>query len=202
MDYIYDIILNFQNNYYEFYEWKKEDKLINIKKILIYKISNEDYLKLKHNDVVIDIKEFPKQIKMMLVTNGEEVMGLLFEQSGKVIKRSSLLLDESEEILEEKEIIKNIKIKFLKNTSKKKILLGRIAEEQSFFLEDFLSKIDLNKDKYLLKYIYYDIYQEEEDNPQIIQKKLEELMNTNNKELYNSIQKINKNYCIEKDGNV
>jgi hypothetical protein len=202
MDYIYDIILNFQNNYYEFYEWKKEDKLINIKKILIYKISNEDYLKLKHNDVVIDIKEFPKQIKMMLVTNGEEVMGILFEQSGKVIKRSSLLLDESEEILEEKEIIKNIKIKFLKNTSKKKILLGRIAEEQSFFLEDFLSKIDLNKDKYLLKYIYYDIYQEEEDNPKIIQKKLEELMNTNNKELYNSIQKINKNYCIEKDGNV
>ena len=199
MDYIYDIILNFQNNYYEFYEWKKEDKLINIKKILIYKISNEDYLKLKHNDVVIDIKEFPKQIKMMLVTNGEEVMGILFEQSGKVIKRSSLLLDESEEILEEKEIIKNIKIKFLKNTSKKKILLGRIAEEQSFFLEDFLSKIDLNKDKYLLKYIYYDIYQEEEDNPKIIQKKLEELMNTNNKELYNSIQKINKNCCIEKD---
>ena len=202
MDYIYDIILNFQNNYYEFYEWKKEDKLINIKKILIYKISNEDYLKLKHNDVVIDIKEFPKQIKMMLVTNGEEVMGILFEQSGKVIKRSSLLLDESEEILEEKEIIKNIKIKFLKNTSKKKILLGRIAEEQSFFLEDFLSKIDLNKDKYLLKYIYYDIYQEEEDNPKIIQKKLEELMNTNNKELYNSIQRINNNYCIEKDGNV
>ena len=67
MDYIYDIILNFQNNYYEFYEWKKEDKIINIKKILVYKISNEDYLSLKYNDVIIDMKEFPKQVKMILV---------------------------------------------------------------------------------------------------------------------------------------
>ena len=30
MDYIYDIVLNFNDDYYEFYEWKQEDKIINI----------------------------------------------------------------------------------------------------------------------------------------------------------------------------
>ena len=35
MDYIYDIVLNFHENYYEFYEWKSSDKIINVKKITI-----------------------------------------------------------------------------------------------------------------------------------------------------------------------
>ena len=43
MDYIYDIVLNFQSNYYEFYEWKTTDKIINVKKILVYLVSNQDY---------------------------------------------------------------------------------------------------------------------------------------------------------------
>ena len=44
MDYIYDIVLNFNDDYYEFYEWKQEDKIINIKKIPIYKIPTNKYL--------------------------------------------------------------------------------------------------------------------------------------------------------------
>ena len=33
MEYIYDIVLNFNDCYYEFYEWKSTDKIINIKRI-------------------------------------------------------------------------------------------------------------------------------------------------------------------------
>ena len=36
MDYIYDIVLNFQNDYYDFYEWKQSNKIINVKKIIIF----------------------------------------------------------------------------------------------------------------------------------------------------------------------
>ena len=42
MDYIYDIVLNFQNNYYEFYEWKTSDKIINVKKMLVYNFYKMD----------------------------------------------------------------------------------------------------------------------------------------------------------------
>ena len=31
MDYIYDIVLNFQKDYHDFYEWKSTDKIINVK---------------------------------------------------------------------------------------------------------------------------------------------------------------------------
>lgn len=190
MDYIYDIILNFQNNYYDFYEWKPKDKLINVKKILVYKISNEDYLNLKYNDVVIDNQTLPKYTKMMLVTNGEEVMGILLDQTGKVIKRSSLLFEESDEVLEEISILKSLKINYLKNNYKNHIPLSRIEEEKIKFLKEFFSDINQVKDEYLLKYIYYDIYSKEEANTDIIYKQLKLLINTNINKIYNSIKKI------------
>ena len=31
MEYIYDIVLNFNDCYYEFYEWNNKDKIINVK---------------------------------------------------------------------------------------------------------------------------------------------------------------------------
>ena len=118
MDYIYDIVLNFQSNYYDFFEWKQNDKIINIKKIPVYSINNENYLNLKYNDVILDIKNIPKQIKMFLVTNGIEVMGILIDNKGRVIKRSSLIFDEADEVLEEKDSIKPLSIKYKKNIKK------------------------------------------------------------------------------------
>ena len=115
MDYIYDIVLNFQPQYYDFYEWKETDKIINVKKILVYLVNNEDYLNLKYNEVVLDKKNLPNQIKMFLITNGLEVMGVLLDNNGKVIKRSSLVFDESDEVLEEKETLKQLSIKYKKN---------------------------------------------------------------------------------------
>ena len=191
MEYIYDIMLNFQNKYYDFYEWNPKDKIINVKKILVYKLSDEDYLNLKYNEVIIDIKQLPKSSKMMLVTNGEEVMGILLDQLGKVVKKSSLLIDESEEILEETDIIKTIKISYLKNNQKNRININRIEEEKRQFIETFISKINLEKDEYLLKYIYYDLYQQEESNVNTIYQNLKKLINTNINRIYISIKKIN-----------
>ena len=41
MNYIYDILLNFQNEYYDFFEWNTNDQITHIKKIPIIKVSNE-----------------------------------------------------------------------------------------------------------------------------------------------------------------
>ena len=49
MIYIYDVILNFTDNYYyEFYEWNKNDNLLNFKKIPIIYVNNkvlDDFIK-------------------------------------------------------------------------------------------------------------------------------------------------------------
>ena len=190
MDYIYDVVLNFQNNYYEFYEWKQTDKIINVKKILVYLVNNQDYLNLKYNDVVISKKTLPKQIKMFLVTNGIEVMGVLLNQEGKIVKRSSLLLEEADDVLEEKETIKHLPLKYIKNIEKSHTTNNRLLEEKINFIQKYFSNIDIIKDEYLLKYIYYEIYNREEENINKVYKQLKELIKNDINTIYKSIKKV------------
>ena len=105
MDYIYDIVLNFHEQYYDFYEWKPSDKIINIKRIPIYKISTKDYINIKNNEVTLERNTIPKTNKIFLITSGIEVMGIYIDNSGKVLKKSSLLFEESDDILEDKDEI-------------------------------------------------------------------------------------------------
>ena len=190
MDYIYDIVLNFQNNYYDFFEWKESDKVINVKKILVYKTTDEDYLNLKYNEIILELKEFPKQTKMFLVTNGREVMGILLDNNGKIIKRSSLLFDEADEVLEDKDLIKTLPLVYKKNIFKKHISSSRLMTEKTKFLNKYFSNIDTNNDKYLLKYIYFEIYNKEESNIDLIYTELKKLINQDIDKIYNSIKKV------------
>ena len=46
MNYIYDVVLNFNKEFYEYFEWKKKDNIINIKKIPVFNVSNEIFLSM------------------------------------------------------------------------------------------------------------------------------------------------------------
>ena len=67
MIYIYDIILNFNKDYYEFFQWKKSDKILNVKKIPAFKVSDSDLYNFKHNDVIVD-KDFISKISDISTT--------------------------------------------------------------------------------------------------------------------------------------
>ena len=197
MDYIYDIVLNFHENYYEFYEWKSTDKIINVKKIPIYKISTKDYLNIKNNYTTIDKQSLPKQNKMFLITNGIEVMGLLLDNLGKVIKKSSLIFEESDEIIEDKDLLKSISIICQYKNQQKTINIkykidkiiknpntSRLSKEKSNYIESYLKNIDKEKDEYILKYIYYDIYNEEESDVNKLYNKLLDLSKEDKNKMY------------------
>jgi len=191
MDYIYDIVLNFQEDYYEFYEWFACDKLINVKRIPIYRISSNDYLSIKYNDVTIDIISLSKQSKIFLLTNGIEVMGILINKYGKVLKRSSLLFEEADDILSDKDEIKKIHIKY--KIDKKRFInyQTRALVKKQEYVSKYLKKIHNKKQEYLIKYLYYEIYLKEEENLDIIYNKLVELSKSNINKLYDSIKKVN-----------
>ena len=188
MEYIYDILLNFQKDYCDFFEWQPSDKIINIKKIKLYKINNKDYLSLKYNNIILDTNIFDNQV---LVTNGIEVMGLLFKNN-KLLKRSSLLIDESSDILNHLSNQKITNLKYLQNIPQKINYLGRNYQEKNQYLNNFFSKINFNKDEYLLKYIYYDLTNIIEDNPNTIYNKLLEIKKHDYNHLYQIINKIKK----------
>ena len=190
MDYIYDIVLNFNDDYYEFYEWKQEDKINNIKKIPIYKIPTNKYLDIKNNHVTIDQSSLPHTSKMFLLTNGIEIIGILTNKQGKVIKKSSLIFEESDDILEDKELIKNINIKYTVDKINKSYYLGRIVKEKEKYINNYLKKINKLEDEYLLKYLYYDIYNIDEVNIDKIYNNLINLTKKDINKIYECIKRV------------
>ena len=54
MRFIYDIVVNFEKDFFEFYEWEKEDNIVNIKKIPLFLVNNETYKIIKYENVTIN----------------------------------------------------------------------------------------------------------------------------------------------------
>ena len=187
MDYVYDIVLNFQNKYYDFYEWQKNDKIINIKRLPIYKITNKDYLNLKYNDVTIDVNSLPKPSKMFLVTSGLEVMGLIIDNKGNIIKRSSLIFEESDDILNDRDLIKQIDLKYHINHIHK----SRINQTKKQYINNCFQNLDKQKDEYFLKYLYYDIYNLELDDIDKIYNDLITLSKKDVPKMYHYLNRVN-----------
>jgi len=191
MDYVYDIVLNFQDEYYDFYEWQSNDKIINIKRVPIYKINSNDYLNIKKHDVKIDKNTIPKQSKIFLLTNGIEILGVLINSYGNVLKKSSLLFEESDDILCDKDDIKTISLKYKINKKHKDTHLSRITKEKSKYISNYLKDIFNKKDKYYLKYLYYEIYNVDENDLDKIYNDLLSLSKKDLAKIYQCIKKVN-----------
>lgn len=115
MNYIYDLVLNFSENerILEFYEWMKEDVLSTIAKIPIIRINRFQMNDILNNKISVTktfLKKYENKTLLddgsllkfsFLVTDLSKVIALEFSSKGEVIRRSSLLLDEEEAIIEE-----------------------------------------------------------------------------------------------------
>lgn len=193
MNYIYDIVLNFQDYYYNFYEWKNKDKIKNIYKIPLYRVSNKDIITFKNNKVKVD-KDFLNKIKknMCLISNTKQTIGLLFNSYGNLIKRSSLLYDEEEEANNIAKSLKETKIIFIENKKNKYQDKLRIEIEKKETILNYLNK---TSDKIVLKYLYYVYFKKEEKNKEIkkiLKKELEKSWSKNHNNLYQAINILNK----------
>lgn len=105
----------------------------------------------------------------------------MFNENGNLIKRSSLTLDEEEEVLDE--IVNNeiYNIPIIKHTKVNNDNVTRSIREKRDFLLKYISneKNDIN-----LKYLYYDYFEKDEDNIKDIKDKLiKEIKNNWNKRL-------------------
>lgn len=206
MNFIYDIVLNFNRDYYDFFEWNKKDNIINIKKIPLFMVSNDTFKSMKY-DIVTVGKSFIDSIRektytynrqkvgpACLVCNGKEVIGLLFNEKGDLVKRSSLLLDEEEEVLDEiysDEIFDIEIVKVRKGKTNEGV--NRVQKEKKEFLIRYINKenSDIN-----LKYLYYDYFEKDEDDTSIIKSSLiQEIKNNWNKKFdsfYETVKIFNK----------
>ena len=61
MNYIYDILINFNENLYDFYDWNLNDQIDHIRKIPVFKTDSEFLYNLKKNDIILN-KDFLNKI--------------------------------------------------------------------------------------------------------------------------------------------
>ena len=174
MTYIYDVLLNYTDDarIAEFFEWESNDTLEHIKRIPLVKISSKQLNELLNYNIKVD-KSFLDKIKgitimykktknleyTLLVSDLNKVIAIEFDKNGEIIGRSSLLLDEEEEIIEEIYDLKEELIPYiLKDKLKKNHFLTRSEiKKQRYLLKEIeLLHKENNKDK--LEYLYEEIY--------------------------------------------
>jgi len=189
MNYYYDILLNFQNNFYMFYEWDELDCIEFIKKIPLFHIESKALIEAYSNIIQVNI-DFLKQIEnktklknskylkyACIVSDGKNSIALEFNDDGKVINKSSLIIEDELNINE-----------FIYSISKSHIEY-KVISEDIFFKEirqelkiKKILKIEIenmykNKNFSKLKYIYLEWFETILDNIDIMYKNMLERLN-------------------------
>ena len=174
MTYVYDLILNFNSELYAFYEWKKDDEILHIKKINLIRISSKlyneilDYHVILSDDFLLSIfnrceyydkRNINKIPYMVLVSDNYRVMGIKLDMNGKIVGLSSLLLDEEEDVLDIVNRLGEIKLA-LKKESKRNKNEYQTREEINiikYIKKDLKASLkEKNLDK--LKYLYFEYF--------------------------------------------
>lgn len=212
MNYIYDVVLNLQKEYYDFYEWNQNDNIFHMRKIPIIKINKKQLLEikthlikfngetLKYFNTKIHAERFKEnnitKLKSILILSAKNfALAIKFNKNGIITYKSSLLPEEQDDILEisklQKETVLDYKI-IKKN--KTKAFKTRFELENEKFIQNELDTIYKEQNTKKLNYIYLECFNKTEKDYEIAYRKLKkEIYKTNNnfKKIYN-IFKITK----------
>ena len=214
MNYIYDVLLNFNDKLYEFYDWNKSDDVKHVRRVPIFKISTKQFLDIKNNNIIID-KSFldliinkteyfsnrkVEKIKYSCIfSDGEKALGVLFNSNGESIKYSSMLIDEEAEVnelcSEMKDYLLNIDI------NKKNIisdLKTRLDMEKEQFILNEIKALKDNKKNDKLKYIYYDCFDKKEESVSKIIDEIKLKLKQNNFDIRNKLYDLLKIRLFQK----
>lgn len=211
MNYIYDISINYNKELIDFYEWNKEDNIIFVLKIPVFKIDKKLFYDIYYNDITVE-KNFlnhilnktdiysPNMIKKekysCVFTDGDNVICIKFSNIGKNVLKSTLSIEESEEVLEFSKLIKTTIINYKINRINKikHNFYTRKQRNNLSISKKFINKIYINKKYNELRYIYYEIFNNYENNINIIISKINNYLLKEPKILMNIIN----NNCIKK----
>ena len=199
MNYIYDIYLNLNEVLYDFFDWNKNDKVIHIKKIPIYKISSENFENVVYNLIEVDdiflngvhnkteAWNIGKRIEYCaLFSDYNNIIAIEFDKTGKSIKKSYLLIDEELEVLENIQRLKEMDLEFKIIKKENIILKTRNEIRKEKFIDNELKNIESDK----LDYIYFECFGKKEKNKKIILKNIRQISKSSKtyKKLYDILK--------------
>ena len=197
MNYIYDVVLNLQKEYYDFYEWNQNDNIFHMRKIPIIKINKKQLLEIKNHLIKFNgetLKYFNTKIyaerfkennitkiKSILILSAENfALSIKLNKKGIITHKSSLLPEEQDDILEiskfQKEIVLDYKI-IQKNKTEFKT---RFELENEKFIYDELDKIYKQKNGQKLNYLCLECFNKSEKDIDLAYQKLKKELKKSN----------------------
>lgn len=207
MLYYYDILLNFgeENNFYKFYEWEENDSIEFIKKIPLFRIPNstlKDLLKyqVKFPTSLVEqihcktiLKSNSKYLEnAFIVSDAKNALALELDNDGYVISRSNLLLSDEINLTEMMYTIKETKIQYekLKKYPIRKDI--RQKEEIKKLIKCEITTLYKSNNISKLKYLYYEWFNENTSDIEIITSKMNKMLEKD------SIENLNRIYNLIK----
>lgn len=206
MTYIYDILLNFNddNDILEFFEWQDSDYIEHIKKIPIKKITSTQMQEICDNRIRVS-KDFLDSIKNQTVsyrnkkeikyaslfTDNNKVIALEFNSKGVVISSSNLLLDEEDDVIDESEEEQETTINYqiLAPYNKVCFLTRSEKHKRNFLLKELNSLYSENNlDKF--NYLYREIFPKDKLSFEERLKKIIKDINENYNSKYNDLYEV------------
>ncbi len=196
MNYVYDILLNFNKYLIEYFEWEETDNIKYVKKVALFKTTTETVKDIINYEVELEstfINAIPKYelnnsneiTKICLITDENIVIGVLITNN-KIESLSRLLLDEEYEVIEMSNHLRQVQIKY-KKIKPREMKNNNLTRKENKIKNELLKQINyLKKEnkKEELKYLYYEYTNKENNNMNYIYNYLKNsLTNFNNKHL-------------------
>lgn len=202
MNYIYDILVNLNDVAYDFFDWNTSDNIEHVRKIPLFKVKSLMLKEIKKDDIIFE-HPFMDKIKdcteifskdgieyaqfACLFSDGMEVVVIEFNPQGKIIGRSRLLIDEELEVLEVVNRINESKInyKIIKQNFINNFKTRQEIEMMNYINDELKQIKNSNLEK--IRYLYYECFNEKEDNPEVIMNKMKVELKKNWNTIYPKI---------------
>lgn len=193
MNYIYDVLANFNDVLYDFYDWNQGDNITHIRKIPLFKIGSKELKEIVENQVVFDSSFLEKIYQRTEIFTNRSVKGLeyacLFSDGSDalaiylkkgVLQKSKLILEEELEVLDSSNRLKEQEIKYdLIKQNPKNPFRTRRQMEMERFLKKEIGKLQREEDTSKLCYLYYECFNKKEERKDYILKRLKDELDQN-----------------------
>lgn len=174
MHYIYDILVDLKKELYDFYDWNKEDKILNLRKTPIFKVRSKVLHDFSHRIVRIDPDFFTKIYNktdafykncfhslpyVCILTDSKKAFVFEFKDNQNLYI-SSMLFDEEEEVIDISKKMEWIEINYQVIRNRRQNLKTRKEIKKIQFINRELQKINESK----LRYLYLEYFGQKGEN--------------------------------------
>lgn len=195
MSYLYDIFLNFHNQYYDFIEWNNDDIFTHFKKIPVLKVSKKAItdiltydIKDINNELISEVfskKGIIKKDNYLILTDGKNSIGIEINNN-KITNLSSMIIEEEEEANSLSKKLDTCFMEYAKGKKKKIILKTRLTLEKEKYIKNKLKNYYDNSKYDLIDYLYFECTGKDKKN-----KNINDFLDKDIDKLYNLLKSIN-----------